>query len=94
MNVVSHRFKIHWIVDKALQTYANIDKDLHLSDKEKKYLKALHDHSKKGQLSKRPTLNDYKVLAKAYGKYMIITVLPTNLYKELYTVNTDSVCMH
>ena len=66
MNCVFCRFDIKWIANKALRAYDNIDKDTTLSAKEKKYLKALH--KKKGQLSKQPTLSDYKVLAKAYGE--------------------------
>ena len=50
----------------ALRTYDNIDKDTTLTNKEKKYLKAIHN--KRSQLSKQPTLGDYKALAKAYGE--------------------------
>ena len=62
------RFDIKWIRNVVLRNYENIDKDLSLGMKEKKYLKALHKRSKKGQLSKRPTISDYRVLVQAYGE--------------------------
>ena len=63
-----YRFDIKWIKNELLRTYENIDKDDSLDKKEKKYLKALHKRSMKGQLLKRPSINDYETLAKAEGE--------------------------
>ena len=53
----------------ALQTYENIDRDPGLSELEKKYLKGLHKRiNKKLELPERPSINDYRRLALAYGK--------------------------
>ena len=51
-----------------LQTLDNIDHNLELSEEEKKCLKGLHIRSKMGWLPKEPSLNDYKLLAEAYGE--------------------------
>ena len=63
-----HRFNIKWIKNVTLRTYENIDKS-DLKDKTKEYLKGLHKRIEgNSQLSKRPSMNDYRRLALAYGK--------------------------
>ena len=63
------RFNVKWIKKVTLQTYENIDYDPQLSELEKKYLKGLHKRTnKKLQVSQRPSINDYRRLALAYGK--------------------------
>ena len=63
------RFDIKWIRNEMLRTYGNINEAFDLTEKEREYLKALHKRSKlKGQLTKQPSLKDYRVLVKAYGE--------------------------
>ena len=65
----AYRFNIKWIKKVTLQTYENIDSDPQLSELEKKYLKGLHKRTnKKLRLPERPSINDYRRLALAYGK--------------------------
>ena len=61
------RFDIKWIKKVTLQTYEKIDKDSDLKEDAKRYLKGIHERSKKGELTKRPSLKDYKALVEAYG---------------------------
>ena len=65
----AYRFNIKWIKKVTLQNYENIDSDPQLSELEKKYLKGLHKRTKRNlQFPERPSINDYRRLALAYGK--------------------------
>ena len=67
-----NRFQIDWLKDQSLHDVNNIDHAPDLSEKEKKYLKCLHERSEAGQLPVQPSLGDYKALVEAYGeKYMV-----------------------
>ncbi len=69
LKLLCYSFDVKWLKGD-FSTYANIDKDQKLSDKEKKYLKAIHQRSGIGPLPKEPSKLDIQELVKVYGKFL------------------------
>ncbi len=69
LKYVFYSFDVKWLKD-GVSTLADIETHPDLSNKEKKYLKAILQRSGIGPLPKEPSKLDIQELVKAYGMFL------------------------